>query len=317
MRRVNNVIKTTKRDGSIEKIVSKLPDSPADYSAIFASVDKKLIDKGIQSLSECDEDFHPAMLIPTAFFFKKTPAKALADFDTRFDDGSSFFEIFIENFFSQVQQWILLNTPLLQEIIELCGGEVTPDTEIVITVLNSLHITPEIEDKFVALAKTNDRQNRLKRIKFLAAVNLLFVFSSYNHAVQKGDNLAASFFMFFMARSMAQFAANKAVEDGLEAQEKTRKGGEHIVDREGLLTIIRDFKNKYPESDARGLWKIIHNFLIKNKKYKLVSGHSVRFEIEPTDTEDTGGRLIQTNPDKKTYSMQFQAFRKAFTEIRN
>jgi hypothetical protein len=312
MKKINNIFKATKRDGTIEKILSKLPENPAGYSAILADLDKKLVNKGVSALSECDEDFHPAMHIPTTFFFKMTPMQAKAEFDFRMDEEISLLQKFIEDFFSQVRDWTFLNDELLQELVKLCDGTREDNIKV-----DNLHITPEIEKAFVALAKKDDRQDRLKRIKFLAAINLLLVFPSYTQAAQEGDIPLSSYFMFLMTRSMAQFAANKAVDDGLDAQNKRRKGGEHPVDREGLLALIRGFNQKHPNATEEGLWIKIRDFLIIKKRYKPCVGYSVKFEIEPTDMEDTGGTLLQTASDKKTHPMQFQAFRRLLSEIRN
>ena len=73
MKKINNIYLATEKDGSIEKNMVELPENPGGYSAIFASFPpdfegKKFLEKALKTLSETEEDVHPAMFIPLSFF---------------------------------------------------------------------------------------------------------------------------------------------------------------------------------------------------------------------------------------------------------
>ena len=314
MKKINHFYRRTKRDGSFEKAYSKLPDSPEGYSAIFSNFDPEDVDKILKAMSECGEDTHPTMYIPLSYIFFTTPAKAKAELDKDTIDGNAL-ERFLCKILADVQEWVYLNKDLADELFELCGGVVKKPLQGDSFEVSNIVITPIIEDRFVGAAQ--DDYERLKRIKFLAAMNLFLVYSPLQQAKNDGNAELSAYFMFHFMRSLAQFAANRCVYIGLSQLSKTREGGGHTEDRVGLLTLIEKYHVKYPTETNEKLWGIIKKDLQDKKFLKPAKGYSVRFYEDYVNITTTSGTLIQTNKAGEEYPIQYKAFTSARGKLRN
>lgn len=313
MKKISNIYLATEKDGSIEKNMAELPENPGGYSAIFTSLDQKFAEKVLKSLSETEESVHPAMFIPLAFIFRHPPFKVSEDLRKE-TGGKSLLQRMIADFLEHTQEWLYANEPLTIELLELCPNLQKDRLDKQQTAIRNIHITPDIEKTYLERAK--DRQDTIKRTKILAALNALLTHQLLSEAVNKEKAAEAAEYMFLFTRSMAQFAANKAVEDGLTRQDNRRKGGEREADRAGLLALVKRYHEKNPQVTDSELWKLIKKDLLQRKNVKPCKGYSVRFYDEHTDTSDSSGLLIQKKSKGKEYSIGFEAFRNIRSEVR-
>lgn len=313
MKKINNIYLATEKDGSIEKNMAELPENPGGYSAIFTSLDPKFAEKVLKSLSETEESVHPAMFIPLAFIFQHPPFKVSEDLRKE-TGGKSLLQRMIADFLEHTQEWLYANGPLTMELLELCPNLQKDRLDKQQTAIRNIHITPDIEKTYLERAK--DRQDTIKRTKILAALNALLTHQLLSDAVNKEKAVEAAEYMFLFTRSMAQFAANKAVEDGLTRQDNRRKGGEREADRTGLLALVKRYHEKNPQVTNSELWKLIKKDLLQRKNVKPCKGYSVRFYDEHTDISDSSGLLIQKKSKGKEYSIGFEAFRNIRSEVR-
>lgn len=293
MKKINNAYLATAKDGSLEKIMAELPDNSGGYAGFFTDLDPKFIEKALKNLSETEENIHPAMLIPLAFIFQNPLFQISKDL-REVAGGKSLQERMIDDFLTHTQEWLYANEVMTMELYDFCPDIEKIPLDETHTIVKNIYITPEIEKNYLELAV--DRQDRIKRTKILAAVNALLTHRLLSDAISQENAKEAAEYMFLFTRSMVQFAANKAVDDGLSRQEARRKGGEREADRTGLLRLIRKYHAHNPTATDAELWKIItHDLLHK----------SVRFEFEPTDDRITGGSMIQKKSGGEEYPMCF------------
>ena len=293
--------------------MAELPENPGGYSAILTSIDTKSVEKLLKSLSETEESVHPAMFIPLVFIFQSLPFKVSEDLRKETGD-KSLLQRMIADFLEHTQEWLSANECLLMELLELCPDLKKDRLVQGQTLIRNIYITPEIEEIYCERAK--DRQDTIKRTKILAAVNALLTHQLLSDAVNKGKAVESAEFMFFFTRSMAQFAANKAVEDGLARQDSRRKGGEKEADRTGLIALVQCYHEKNSKLSDLELWKLIKKDLLQKKYIKPCKEYSVRFYDEHTDTSDSSGLLIQKKSKGKEYPIGFEAFRSIRREVR-
>ena len=135
--------------------------------------------------------------------------------------------------------------------------------------------------------------------------------------MEQKDAHATAEYMFLFTRTMAQFAAAKSVDDGLDRQAARRKGGGKEADREGLFSLVQRFHEKEPHLSDLGLWKLIKKELRQGKNMRPCKGYSVKFYNEHADTSDTAGLLVQKKFKGKEYSIGFEAFRNIRSLVRN
>lgn len=313
MKKINHAFLATEKDGPLEKVLSELPDEPGGYSGIFTNLDPKFVEKALKSLSETEESVHPAMSIPLAFIFQHTPFKVSEDLQKE-AGGKSLLERMIADFLLHTQEWLYANEQLTMELLELCPNLQKEALDSKSTCVRNIYITPEIENTFLERAK--NRQETIKRTKILAALNATLTHQLLADAVNRGKAKESAEYMFLFTRSMAQFAANKAVDDGLTRHDNRRKGGEKEADRDGLIALVKRYHEKNPQLSDPELWKLIKKDLLQRKNVKPCKGYSVRFYDEHTDTSETSGYLIQKKSKGKEYSIQFQAFTNIRSEVR-
>jgi len=313
MKKINKAYLATERDSSMTKIMAELPENPGGYSAVFTSLEQKFAEKALKALSETEEDAHPSMFIPLSFIFRKPPFLAAQKLQTEVK-GKKLYEIVIADFLMHTYEWLFVNEQLILELFSLCPELQLEDLGHEQTLVRNIHITPEIENAFLAGAKS--RQEHIKRTKILAGVNATLTHQSLVAAVEQNDAQATAEYMFLFTRSMAQFAAHKSVDDGLNRQAARRKGGSRVADRTGLFAFIQSYHQKNPRLSDSALWKLIRKDLLQRKKVKPCAGYSVKFYPEPTDTSDTAGLLIQKKSKGKEYPIGFEAFRNIRSEVR-
>ncbi len=313
MKKINNVYFATEKDGSFEKNMAELPGNPNEYSAILTSIDTKFVEKLLKSLSETEESVHPAMSIPLTFIFRSLPFKVSEDLRKKTGD-KSLLQRMIADFLEHTQEWLHANEGLFMELLELCPDLQKDRLDQHQMVIRNIHITPDIEETYREQAK--DRQDTIKRIKILAAVNALLTHQLLSDAVNKGKAVESAELMFLFTCSMAQFAASKAVEDGLAQQDSRRKGGEKEADRTGLVALVQRYHGRNSELSDFELWKLIKKELLQKKYMNPCTGYSVRFYDEHTDTSYNSGLLIQKKSKGKEYSIGFEAFRSLRREMR-
>lgn len=313
MKKINHAFLATEKDGPIEKVLSELPEEPGGYSGIFTTLDPKFAEKALRALSETEESVHPAMSIPLAFIFQHTPFKVSEDLQKE-TDGKSLLERMIADFLLHTQEWLYANEQLTMELLELCPDLQKEAVGSKNTFVRNIYITPEIESTFLERAK--DRQETIKRTKILSALNALLTHQLLADAVNRGKAKESAEYMFLFTRSMAQFAANKAVDDGLTRHDNRRKGGEKEADRVGLIALAQRYHEKNSELSDLELWKLIKKDLLQTKNVKPCKDYSVRFYDEHTDTSDTSGLLVQKKSKGKEYSIGFEAFRNLRSEVR-
>lgn len=244
MKKINKIYLATKKDNSIEKMMAELPGNPGEYSAIFTSLEQKFAEKALKALSETEEDAHPAMFIPLSFFFRKLPFEATQELQEEIK-GRKLYETVIADFLMDMREWLFANELLTLELFSLCPELQKEDLGNQQTIIRNIRITPEIENIF--LERAENRQERIKRTKILAGVNALFMHRLLVAAVDQGHAQATAEYMFLFTRSMAQFAADKSVDDGLSRQASRRKGGEKEADRMGLLALVQRYHEKNSE----------------------------------------------------------------------
>lgn len=148
MKIINKIFRATKKDGSLEKVLTKLPENPNGYSGIVTNIDQSFMDRTLKGLSECDEDMHPTMFVPLSFFFLKTPMDAKDIFDRQIGE-ETFLSRFLREFIDGVQDWVYWNDDLANELYDLCDGVVKTRINETYTLVKNINITPEIEDKFL------------------------------------------------------------------------------------------------------------------------------------------------------------------------
>lgn len=105
MKKINNIYLATEKDGSIEKNMAELPENLGGYSAILTSLDKKFVEKALNSLSETEESVHPAMFIPLAFIFQHPPFK-ISENLRKERGGKSLLQRMIADFLEHTQKWL-------------------------------------------------------------------------------------------------------------------------------------------------------------------------------------------------------------------
>ncbi len=304
-----------KTDNEIDRVkfLSDMLDSLDGCIAVFSSLPLKKIEYWMKKISDQEESQHPAMHIPLVFIFTTPPFKASTTLTREFE-GEPYYKKVFGAFITDSKEWLYSNNEMTMELLKLCSNLRPDPSDQRRTIAENVHITEEIENCY--LRNHFDNQDYLKRIKVLAAVNAEISYMMLESAMQSGNVEAVATYMFLLTRSMAQFAANKAVDAGLRQHASRKEGGGKGADRTGLLTLVRRFNEKYPSASSRDLWKILRNFLIKKKRYAPCKGYSVKFQIEPTDMDDTGGMLVQFQSGKETHEVQFQAFTNMLNDIR-
>ncbi|QJT09512.1 hypothetical protein [Oceanidesulfovibrio marinus] len=313
MKKINDVFIATPKDGSLEETISKLPGDIEDYSVVFTNADIKFIEKVVRSINGSDEGAQPSMLIPLSFIFSMPPFESTGALLETQDDKCVLGRI-IDDFLENSTEWLYANRQLLLDLCGVCSDAVSKSVSIEQILAGQTKITPDIERVYLELAL--NRQDSFKRMKVLAAIHARLTYDDLVLAMAKGDVQATATIMFLFARSMAQYASNRAVEDGLERQDSRRRGGEKPVDRAGLLKLIQKYHNQFPNDTDKELWLRIKADLVSKKMMRPCKGYSVRFEFEPTDDSDIGGRLIQKKSKGKEHPMGFEAFRNARSEVR-
>ena len=314
MKKINRIFRATKKDGSFQNVLSKLPENPNDYSGIFTDIDKVLIDRVLKGLSECDEDMHPAMFIPLSYFFLKSPAQAKEEFDMPMGAGT-LLEKFIQESFNNVEQWLYWNEELSNELFALCSGVQRKNVNAQSIEMSNVYITPQIEEDFLKRAGDNNI-SRIKRIKVLAAIHILLLKQPLNDSMESADAKLSAYFMFLFCRSLAQFSANRVVDIGLSLLKSTRKGGGEERDRKGLLTFIADYHAKFQGKTDEELWGIIKANMQQKKFAKPCPGYSVTFYDDYVNQGKRSGTLIQKNKEGVEYPIQYKAFTAIRGELR-
>lgn len=306
MKIINKIFRATKKDGSLEKVMSKLPENPDGYSGVFTNLDQSFMDRALKGLSECDEDMHPAMFIPMSYFFIKTPMRAKEELDIEIQQGKTLFDKFVQESFDGVQQWVYWNSDLANELFDLCPGveKISIDSESIR--VDKLYITPQIEDNFLNNSN-GDNAYKIKRMKMLAAVNILLLQEPLKATIHKNDASLSAYYMFLFCRSLSQFSANRVVDIGLSTLEAARKGGRAARDRKGLQTFVADYHSRFPSKTDRELWGIIKSEMSQKKFAKPCPGYSITFCNDYVNEDILSGTLIQKNEAGLEYPIQFKA----------
>lgn len=305
---------TTTDEGERINIFSEILGSLNEYSAIFTSFSYEKTKKIMSESSELEEGTHPAMNIPLSFIFKTPPFYA-SDALTRKVNGIMHYEKVIADFMIHVQEWLYSNKEMAMELYDMCPNLQKRDLGDNRVELKNVYITAEIETVYLSMA--TDRQNRIKRTKILAAVNAVLTHQLLSYAVNHGRAKDSADYMFLFFRSMAQFAANKAVDDGLSRQASRKKGGEALADREALLKLVKKYHRRNQHLSDEDLWKSLREELRKKKKIKVGEKYFITFYVESTDSSDTAGELIQHGPGGSKYPIKFSTFIEYRKGVRN
>jgi len=304
MKEINNVFLATNKDGSAEEILKKLPPRGAGYSAIFGDIPAKDIEKTLKMLSETDEDLHPAMFIPMGFFYDMTPNAIMDFFINKNANEQQYFDRFIRESVEQVTGWLFNNRKIINKLITYCKDIYIDDLSEDRFELENYKMTPEIEKIFIEDAF--DNKDRQKRIKLLAALDVLHRHQDMRTFLEKNETFLAALFMFLFTRSLAQFAVQRTVMDGRGVQKGRRN--KRPVQKTGFEALKKHFKETYPAASAAMLWRLIKRDL-KGKPFTY-GGYTVEYRPEVTDSRETSGQLVQTKEDGKERALQYEAFRK-------
>jgi hypothetical protein len=296
--------RNTHNESDRVKLLSDMLESLNECIAVFSSLPVKTVEFMMRKISDQEESQHPSMYIPLGFIFTTPPFKASEVLTADFD-GVPYYQKAFNDFIIQSKEWLSSNNNMTMEFLKSCSVTRPDPSDPRRTIAENVKITTEIENLY--LSKARDNQDYLKRIKILAAVNAEISHSMLNAALKSGNSTEVATHMFLLTRSMAQFAANKAVDAGLRRHASQKEGGGRTMDRTGLLALIRKYNSRYPHSTDKKLWEAIKNDL-KKKNAKPCKGYSVRFYDEPTDSGDTAGELIQKNPEGLTLSIKFETF---------
>jgi hypothetical protein len=280
--------------------------------AVFSSLPMEKVEFMMRKISDQEESQHPSMYIPLGFIFITPPFKASEALTAEFDGGPYYKKVF-KDFVVHSKEWLNSNNGMTMDFFKLCS-DTRPDPSYPRrTIAENIKITAEVENQY--LSKAHDNQDYLKRIKVLAAVNAEISYNMLNVALKSGNATAVATYTFLLTRSMAQFAANKAVDAGLRRHASQKEGGGKTLDRSGLLALIRKYHFRYPQSTDKKLWEAIKSDL-KKKNARPRKGYSVQFYDEPTDSGNTAGELMQKNPDGLTLSIKFETFTEYRKEAR-
>jgi hypothetical protein len=307
-----DLYRNTHNESDRVKLLSDMLESFNECIAVFSSLPVKTVEVMMKKISDQEENQHPAMYIPLGFIFTTPPFKA-SEVLTAELDGGPYYKKMFDDFIIQSKEWLSSNNDMTMELFQLCSNTRPDPSDPRRTIAENVKITAGIENFY--LAKARDNQDYLKRIKILAAVNAEISHIMLNMALRSGDVAATAAYMFLFTRSMAQFAANKAVDAGLRRHASQKEGGEKTLDRSGLLALIRKYHFRNPQSTDKKLWEAIKNDL-KKKNARPRKGYSVQFYDEPTDSGDTAGELIQKNPEGLTLSIKFETFTEYRKEAR-
>ena len=286
------------------KILSDLLEPLNECIAIFSSFPLKKIESMMKKISEQEEIQHASMRIPLGFIFTTPPFKASEILTSEFN-GEPYYSKVFKDFITQSNEWLSSNNDMTMELLKLSSNVRIAPLDSRRIIAENVNITTEIESFYLGKARSN--QDYLKRVKVLAAINAQISYNMLNLALESGNAAVTATYTLLLTRSMAQFAANKAVEAGLRTRSKQKKGGEKTIDRTGLWTLIHKYDLRYPQSTDKKLWEIIKNDL-KEKNARPCKGYSVRFYNEPTDSRDTAGELIQRNPEGLEFPIKFDTF---------
>ena len=319
MKKINNAYITPAKENLFDEISSQHPELVGGY-AILSNLPIKIGTELLKRTSECDEDLHPLMYSIIDLLCINPPIESVSFLLEREAHGEQRFYLMLPQMLEQLEAWIHENREQVEILSSMCPGSKVIDLEDGYFAMEDFYVTPEVEKAFLIEKKQNETQKertlRLKRDKLISAVAALMSYKNIEIFETENRIDQVKIFSFTLACHLVRFSAGFSIADGISRQMKRRKGGEKGPDREGLLAMLRKFNEQHPAKGPTELWKIIVSHLIKQKKYRLLKNYTLHFEIEPTDTSETGGKIIQIRSGKKEQIMQFQAFADTLRDIR-
>ena len=253
MKKINNAYLATPKDGSTEEILKKLPPRKAGYSALYTSLPPKEAEKLLHMLSGIDEDLLSTMMIPLSLFFTMTPREAMDSLVDKSVGLQYHFDTFMQRTLSEITDWLANNKTMINELLAYCDGIFIEDLEEDWFKIENYKTTPEIEKAFIEDAE--DNKDKAKRIKLLAAMDVICQHQDTLIALEKNYASDAFLLGFLLTRSLAQFAAQKTVMDGISVQKGRRN--QKPVKKPGFTALRKHFKAKYPKASEAMLWKLI------------------------------------------------------------
>jgi len=304
MKKINNVYLATKKDGSTEEILKKLPPRQAGYSAVFTNLPPKDAEKNLKMLSGIDEDLHPTMLIPLLLFFTMTPKEATGMLIDRNEKYQMKFDRFINSAILQIIDWLNYNKIMIADLLAYCDGIYIEDIGDDWFKINNYKTDAKIEKSY--LDDAINAKDKTKRMKIIAGLDLLCHHQDMLMAMEKNYASDAVMFTFLFARSLAQFAAVGTEKDGRDVQRGRRN--QKAKNRPGLTALRRTYKERYPKASEAMLWKFVKRDLIKEPFQH--GEYTVEYTPEPTGTKETAGWLKHIDENGDESSIQYETFRK-------
>jgi hypothetical protein len=277
-----------------------------DYYAVFdwkARSRIKVPDMHYVSLG-FDENKAYSMCIFKSLIFSQPPSFVFEHLSEETGEKEVAFYIYIEDFCEEARLWIDAHLSLAEEFGNVfCENRNTTMKEC------DFHedeycINSDDENSFLDLS--TDEKDYIKRLKFLAAADMIQKKKLLDKARSQGDIDGIALYSFAIARSMSQFCATNSVKDGTSINTGRGKGGEATADRNGYRQLLNYYKLLYPKKSRQKLWDIICRDLRKKPFYTPCGEYEIQLWIDPVHDNH---QLAQLKDGKSNREVRFRTFR--------
>ena len=167
-----------------------------------------------------------------------------------------------------------------------------------------------LEKTFYTLGK--NKEDKARRMKVLAARHLIDIHNGIHEVLQDKDhktreNLPYLFALY--ALSLAKFAGENAVRDGIEIQRGRRNQAKSRTDKQGIIVLRKHFTKQDKKQTDPQLWEAIKD-AIDDEGSLEIKGYTFEFIPDYVENDIKKGRIKQTDSDGNEYLFSFDVFRK-------
>lgn len=251
-----------------------------------------------------DENKAYSMGIFKSLIFSQPPNFVFEHLSEETDEKEVAFYIYVDDFCEEARLWIDAHLTLAEEFGKVfCKKRNTTMEEC------DLHedeylINSDDENSFLDLS--TDKKDYIKRLKFLAAADMIQKKQLLDKARSQGSIDRIALCSFAIARSMSQFCAINSVKDGTSMNTGRGKGGEATGDRNGYKQLLDHYKQLYPNKSRQKLWDIICRDLRKKPFYTPCGEYEIQLWIDPVHDNH---QLAQLKDGKSNRKVRFRTFR--------
>lgn len=264
------------------------------------------------------EHSQPTMLKVSRLVYDMTPCEAIEHVMTMQCPGTEGLNCQLKEIADGVEAWLSENREHVEVFSRFVDGfRMTPIDEYRIAFDGLLNITPEAERRY--LNCTAKEEEKRIRLKVLAALGVYTNNAFLRCSTQDNDAASVGCHMFFLFRSIVQFASCTLHRKGIRHTKLAQEGGRNTKSRDGYAALIQRVCSEFPEEElsAQMAWRKIIAHLLNSKRAMSYSGSKFFVLEDPTSADPYSFALREERAGKRYNPIKFNTFRSIFSRLKS